>query len=742
MSRPERALRSNPLRTAKLKKPARATRSSVAYFKSQSLSSENDFDNEDSDDSSVPIPRKLTTTTPRRNPKRNSKRKVESDHDDYSPPPRKVRRQTHNSTKGKTRKTIAPRTPKSTASSPVTPQPTPSTFTWVFPNTVLQALFEQIAAPIRDVSARREDVSQAVADLLSSARVCKDFKDYALTSLYKCPPFYHQWRYTKGPYTSLSQFIDTLNLTGKTMLPYCSIVKILRIEVGSTLTQRHGENFMNLQNVLPNLVNLAHLEFYHESDEPPYRKLDEHVRFKCGVGDLRRALGRLKLDDTDRPTELKSWRWNSRLTSQKSLSLGDLERFHSDPSFASLEKVAFVNYQLPSWGLPKRLQDTEKMQEQNHLRMDQLSACISALPKLEHLIFESCTLVNGLILSRLPTTLKHLELITCWEVTADDLIEFLLSHGHHMQSLTLNHCQSLSLAFLPVLRSACPNLEDLYMDLSYFRHHEHYADNKPEYEHLLAEDEVPTWPSSMRSIEILHMRKWTRKAAEMFFGSLIQSAPDLPNLRRLSLSVALDISWRQRQDFREFWVDKMVRIFKRKAKLSRELKSLRSALTEPNRRDEKEPALRSSTSAQPPKRRSTRLANISPTPTSSEGEVVYCSKAQLARASAINKELRRLKGSGKLLKERPLKEPDADDENSEDELAADHSDASRLSRRIRRISKLSKGDDEFIHGKCNVVNIQVDNHRPMERQFDMDDFLDSPEEEDSEWDGGEADVFG
>ncbi|KAI0124439.1 hypothetical protein F4776DRAFT_629748 [Hypoxylon sp. NC0597] len=744
MDRPRRALRSNPLRAAKLKKPARATRSSVAYLNSQSPSSDNDFNNDDSDDSSVPILRKPTTTTTRRNPKRKRKSESESNHNDYSPPLKKIRRQTHNRAKENPRKAITPRTPNSTAASPVTTQSTPSsTFTWNFPNTVLDVLFEQIAAPIRDISSRREDVSQAVADLLSAARVCKAFKNYALASLYKCPPFYHQWRYTKGPYTSLSQFIDTLNIDpGKTMIPYRRIVKILRIEVGSTLTQRHGANFMNLQNVIPNLVNLTHLEFYHESDEPPYRKLDEHVRFKCALGDLRRALGGLKLDDTNRPTELKSWRWNSRLTSDKSLSLGDLDKFHLDPSFASLEKVAFVNYQLPSWGLPQRVQDTEKMQEQNRLRMDQLSACISALPKLEHLIFESCTLVNGLTLSRLPTTLKHLELITCWEVTADDLIEFLLSHGHHMQSLTINHCQSLSLAFLPVLRSACPNLEDLYMDLSYFRHHEHYADNKPEYDHLLAEDEVPTWPSSMRSIEILHMRKWTRKAAEMFFGSLIQSAPDLPNLRRLSLSVALDIAWRQRQDFREFWVDKMVRVFKRKTKSPRDPKTLRSAPTEPNREDEKEPALKNSMSARLPNRRSTRLANISPTPTSSEGEVVYYSKAQLARASAIDKELQRLRGSGKLLKERPLKEPDADDEDSEDELAADHSDTSRLSRRIRRISKLSKSDDEYIHGKCNVVNIQVDNHRPMERQFDMDDFLDSPEESDSEWDGGDNDVFG
>ncbi|KAI1411181.1 hypothetical protein F5Y13DRAFT_165864 [Hypoxylon sp. FL1857] len=740
MDRPRRTLRSIPSRAAKLKRPARATRSSVAYFNSLSPSSDNDFDNEDSDDTSIPIPRKHLTTT---STSRKRKLQTKSTHDDYSPPPRKVARKTRDLAKKDTRQAIAPRTPNSTAASPAATQSTQSTPSscppWsALPYMVLLCIFDQMAAPIRDISARREDVCGAVADLMSAAQVCKSFCEPALANLYKCPPFYHQWRYTKDPYTSLSQLIDTLSLNpNTTLINYHPKIEILRIEVGSTLTQRHGANYVNLLNVIPNLSRLSQLEFYHESDEPPYRKLDEHVRFKCSADDLRRALGGLKPDTEDAPTELKSWRWNSRLT-DKSLSLGDLETFHLHPSFASLKKVAFVNYQLPSWGLPQRVQDSEQMQEKNRLRMDQLSACISALPNLEHLIFESCTLVNGQILSRLPTTLKHLELITCWEVTADDLVEFLLSHGHHMESLTINHCQSLSLAFLPVLRSACPNLKHLYMDLSYFRHHEHYADNKPEYDDLLTEDQVPTWPSSMQSIEIFHMRKWSRKAAEMFFGSLIQSAPDLPHLRRLALSVALDISWRQRQDFREFWVDKMVRVFKRKAKSPRDLKTLRSAPTES---DEKDLGLKSSTSAPLPKRRSTRLANISPASTSSEGETIYYTKSQLAKASAMCKEARRLKGSGKLLKERPLKEPDADDEDSEDELATAHSDGSRLSRRIRKISRLSTGDNEFIHGMCNVVDIQVDNHRPMERQFDMDDFLDSPEESDPEWDGGDADVF-
>lgn len=572
-----------------------------------------------------------------------------------------------------------------------------------------------------------------------AARTCKAFTEPALANLYKCPPFHHPWRYTKAPSLSFSQFIDTLNLPlGTTIMNYRPKVEILRLAVRTTLIQKYNANYVSLPDVVQNLPRLSHLEFYHEFDEPPYRKLDDRVRFKCSADELMRTLEPQAGDERGGATtltELKGWRWNSRLTSE-SLSLGKLEEFHHNPSFATLRKVAFVNYQLPSWGLTPRLRDSEEMVQQNACKITQLSACISALPCLEHLILESCTLVNGLLLQQLPKTLKHLELINCWEVTADDLYEFLLTHGGQLQSLTLNHCQSLSLAFLPVLRSACPNLQHLYMDLSYFRHHEHYADNKPEYETLLTEDQVPTWPSSIQSIEILHMRKWGRRAAETFFGSLVQSAPDLPQLRRLAFRVALDIGWRQRLELREFWVDKMTKVFKRKSKPPRNFTVLHDAPVEVQQKREESRPKDSKPSSAPPKRRSTRIADLSPTQTSSESERSCVSKRGIARASAISNELKRLKGSGLLLKER-----DADDEESEDELAAGHSDQSHLSRKVRKISKHSPDSDEFIHGLCDIVDIQVDNHRPMERQFDMDDFMDPVEESDPDWDGGDVDVF-
>ncbi|XXG97253.1 hypothetical protein Hte_003549 [Hypoxylon texense] len=738
MDRPRRAVRSNPSRAAKAKRPVRETRSTVAYFaspsspsslsSSSSSSSSDDDADLDLDDDYEDYERYSINTrsrTQRNYPIRKRKNTINED----LAPPRKYPRRTLRGAQGPSDKTIIPRTPKSTATTPTSAIPTTSAVypPWeTTPYLVLLCVFDHVAAPIRDPSSRREDVFETVTSLLSAARTCKAFTEPALANLYKCPPFHHPWRYTKAPSLSFSQFIDTLNLpSGTTVINYRPRVEILRLAVRTTLIQKHNANYVSLPDVVQNLPRLSHLEFYHEFDEPPYRKLDEHVRFKCSADELIRTLepraGDEQSNDRTTLTELKSWRWNSRLTSE-SLSLDRLEQFHSNPSFATLRKVAFVNYQLPSWGLTPRLRDSEEMQQQNACKITELSACISALPSLEHLVLESCTLVNGVLLQRLPQTLKHLELINCWEVTAEGLYEFLLTHGGHLQSLTLNHCQSLSLAFLPVLRSACPNLQHLYMDLSYFRHHEHYADNKPEYETLLTEDQVPTWPFSIQSIEILHMRKWGRRAAETFFGSLVQSARDLPQLRHLAFRVALDIGWRQRLELREFWVDKMTKVFKRKSRPPRNSSILHDTPVEvpPSR----------------PKRRSTRIADLSPAPTSSESERSCVSKKGIARASAMSKELKRLKGSGMLLKER-----DADDEESEDELAAGHSDQTRLNRKVKKISRHSSGNDEYIHGLCDVVDIQVDNHRPMERQFDMDDFLDPVEESDPDWDGGDVDVF-
>ena len=111
---------------------------------------------------------------------------------------------------------------------------------------------------------------------------------------------------------------------------------------------------------------------------------------------------------------------------------------HSRPCFEHLEKVAFVNYQMPQ--LKKDEEDP------NHELL--LAAALNSLKNLKHLVFESSTLVNKALLPLLPHGLRNLELINCWEVTSDDFSEFLSAKGSQLRCLTLNHNQSLGLGFL------------------------------------------------------------------------------------------------------------------------------------------------------------------------------------------------------------------------------------------------------------------------------------------------------
>ena len=74
------------------------------------------------------------------------------------------------------------------------------------------------------------------------------------------------------------------------------------------------------------------------------------------------------------------------------------------------------------------------------------------------------------------------------------------------------------------------------------------------------------------------------------------------------------------------------------------------------------------------------------------------------------------------MRDRPTRSrEDSDDE----ELTAHH----------RGLLKLDD-DDDFVHGLCDLVRIELDNQKPTEHKYSMDDFLDATEGEDSDadWD--------
>ncbi|GAP88595.1 putative F-box protein At-B [Rosellinia necatrix] len=721
-----RPTRHVPSRQAKIKQPARETRATAAYFTSSTgtltAPSSTETDNRTSTRILRPVQkkRKRTTTTPATS----------------SNSTKSTKRQRLPSAVGSTPVPIhVPHAPSERVvdgilygSSSVSPP-------WLtLPYHVWLRVFGFIAAPIRDPASRIDDLAEAVSALLSGSRTCRATAEPALAALYKCPPF-HRIYNNKPPQTSFVQFLRTLALpAADTLIRYHPKLEILRIDVDTVLTKKVNGSQLQLQQVLKYLPRLTCLELYHPADDPPYRHLDNHLRWKFSRDDLLDGLGPHpdgdpSAGDKSSTSILKSWRWNSRLV-PKDLSLHVLPEIHALPCFRSLRKLAYINYQLPSTTLfSARARESQEAKNSDSQAIAHLAMSISALPDLQHLIIESSTLANGELLERLPKTLAHLELVNCWEITSEDLSMFLVSHGSSLVRLTLKHCQSLSLGFLPALGSSCPNLAHLEVDLSYFRHHEFYVDNKPEYATLLDVDQVPTWPRSIQSIEIVNMRNWTREAAEMFFSSLTKNAKTLPNLRRLEFKVILNIEWRQRQEMRRSLADRMSRVFKRKESPIREQRTLRERNeTGPKHLDETN-AERATT------RRSTRIADQSSPPTAKVDNTFPLGRHDLGRAIPVRKSLRSFKPNFPAF--------DADDEDSsEDELSLGHTGARRGKGRTLTAREAGLRGEEFIHGLCDVVDIQVDNQRPAERQYDMDDFLSAPDDSDTEWNSDEDDVFG
>ena len=583
--------------------------------------------------------------------------------------------------------------------------------------------------------------------LLSVARLCRDFAEPAFTVLYLSPPLV--------PMVQAHRLVDLLMADPLPMaFKYRQKVESLRIDVGQVVAYTlPGSGLLDLHGLIKELPRLTDLEFYHQKDMSPYRNLDDNVKWTYtesifeALEYVNPSADPLRGDKTS-VCRLRSWRWSSRLGGKK-YSIEQIPAIHLKPSFASLQKVAFVNYQVPF--LKKDEEDPE------HEKV--LAKAINALPTLKHLIFESSTLVNAKLLPMLPTGLRNLELINCWEVIASDFATFLLTHGRQLRCLTLNHNQSLSLAFLPMLGPGCPNLQVLRMNLTYYNLHITYRDSEPLYEHLLEPDQIPAWPSTIQTIELIQLRKWENEAAEVFFQSLLDSAGDLLDLRRLNIQAILNIGWRDRASFRDKWVGSLNRVFKRTSKPPKAIFSLPKALeslTLPSGDKEEKDSVpmdsrRTSSGSNashasvtspvveipaptephklsvevqpsPPARRSARSAARSLQAgkyvESSDSEARITASRAGSRSARLERELGILKETAGIHSASM-----SSSESSEDDSTSKSQDKGKCK------------ENEVIQGMCEVVEVRIDNLRPTETQVTEADFLDEEQSGDDDWNG-------
>ncbi|CAG8952134.1 hypothetical protein HYFRA_00000872 [Hymenoscyphus fraxineus] len=638
------------------------------------------------------------------------------------------------------------------------------------PYQILLQIFEFASFPLYDEHTFAPTASPKW--LLDMSRLCRAFAEPALTALYCSPPLV--------PMVYAHRLVDLVNEDSATKaFRYRRKIRSLCIDVHQVLAYSlPGSGHLDLYDLVKDLPLLENLELYHQKDMPPYRQLDETVKWTYpeNIFDALEHIDptHTAVGDKADVCKLKSWRWSSRLAG-KTWSVLRMKEVHLKPSFSALRKIAFVNYQIP------KVKKDEEQPEHEKILADSLKP----LKNLEHLVFESSALVNATLLPLLPKNLRRLELINCWDIIAEDFAEFLLTHGSQLRELTLNHNQSLSLSFLTVLGTACPDLEVFKMNLTYFNQHFTYHDSEPAYEKLLCPEQLPVWPSTLRTIELIQLRKWDTEAAEMFFQSLLDSAATLPDLRRLTIQAILNIGWRDRASFRDKWVGSLNKVFKQVLVPPRAHATLRIPEPTPDlKRCDSRPqlviptveskllskALSSASSAsssesssfssvEPPTRRSQRSSARQPRPNvyvespdtseaensddmplirrraeDSDDEPLI--RSQSTRLTGLARELNILKQTAGM--DSP---PDVPSSPANAIVISDDSDDEPLVKRFagKAKAKAEAKPAQVIQGKCEVVEVRIDNLRPTERQVTEADFLDEEASGDDDWNGEDPD---
>lgn len=550
--------------------------------------------------------------------------------------------------------------------------------------------------------------------LLHVATSCKTFFEPAMAALYRSPQ----------PHTlaKARKLVVALDLPSEaTLLNYRNKVKALHVNIDNfPLQSIHG--------LVRPLHRLRELIIFTPLDQPPYRNLDKTIRCNY-TRDLFAALDPNTVDPSPEVSmaanspaiSLKSWEWSSRLLGGYVADMGDITRIHQLPSFATITRLSFTNFQIPSLHKTVRPNDqegNERLYQEDARAIDSIADAILQLKSLKHLVFESSTIMNDRLLPQLPKGLVQLELINCWEITSDDLAAFLLTHGNELCALTLLHNQSLNLAFLTDLAETCPKLRELRVNLSYYRHHDTINDGDPMYEHALLPGQVPSWPTSLRVIEVEQVRQWTAETAEMFMQSLIDSAPALPDLRHLSVKYTLDIPWQERAKMRGVWPDRMKKIFLR-------------VYTPPIQNTTLRPQMLVLLDSSPATKQKQRKKKDDETPSRRSGRIATHTSDSDRSATG------RLRNTG-----RPTYcDPDTDeDEFSEDDVFNAESGDEGVKKKTRRSLHQSNDDDDttddvatptappFIHGMCHSVNILFDNQKPREIQYGMEDFQDDDDD--------------
>ena len=562
------------------------------------------------------------------------------------------------------------------------------------PYHILLQIFVYASHPLHDENMKP---TSSISWLSQLARMCTTFTKPALTALYRNPPIFAMRQTRKDLVHHL------IHPPSGAQVDFQVMPKRLTLDATqmSTLTDP-THSVADLAELVRSLTTLREIDVFDPLDRPPYRGRLRRIRRWVYPDELFKALRQTQL-------RLRSWRWDSTFSQRGPLWMKSI---HGDAAFQSLRELTLVKYH-PD---PSREEDIEDDDDTEPTVEELVASALAVLPNLRSLTFETCGIVSGRLLPLLPKNFVSLNMINCGELLSDALSSFLTSHGAHLEELVLHHNQALDLSFLVGLKQSCPKLEILRMDTTYYSSLVMSSDNEPLYEFLLGETEVPTWPSSLRVLDMQYLRKWDSTAAGNFFQSLIDAAEELPNLQDLTIIAMVDTDWRQRAEFRRKWSATFQAVFARECE-------------PPN------PHLASLKAWRVWKE--TQAASMQEVQAGEEEDKVDSFIEGVSDAHTKQQKGDESDSDAPLISRR--KRPDerwgSTRLRSRAKATASYDEESQESGSEQEVEK--EEQVSFVQGRCNTVIFRIDNFRPREEIFAEADFLDAAPSDDEEWDGND-----
>ncbi|USW50126.1 Putative leucine-rich repeat domain superfamily [Septoria linicola] len=556
---------------------------------------------------------------------------------------------------------------------------------------------------------------------LSAARVCRAFSEPALEAFYDSPGIHN----TQHPHQLLELLQES---NDRRYINYNAKVHSLNIDLRNLAYSAPGRPVFDLLQLIPQLPQLRHMQLLHQNYEKPYRPRKQ-PKWTTQPRELIKAM-------EDRDIHLRTWRWSrdtiakNPLAQDVALDLYEkISNAHESSVFAYLTRLIVTGFNVDDSLEPSASQSNDHTVE--GYSPPGLATSIAKLPALTDLSFISCDIIMEKFLQRLPTNLQRLELSNCLEITSDMLRDFFDTSGAYLKELELNNNAALNLSFTQSLKEKCPRLEVLKMDLQLYSERETTNDAIELYDELLPEDEIASWPTTLRHLEILEAQKWSPNSAQNFFRTLVDRADELLDLRTLIIHAHIDIPWRDRVGFRDQWIERLRRVYERPQEDPfggiGSLKQFRMSRQKPSDHiklyssDLDELSRDMSHTDRPRRSRTATHVQISPHKPSGDTDRYSDSDSQSTSTTARPRRRSRRVAESQVVARSTTATPapeSASDIDTEDE------DDTEDWRKI---------PEKYVQGLCNIVDVRIDNQRPRETQWREADFLDAEASGDDDW---------